>query len=46
MADIRSDVCEMQLNGVSELMELLQIDVETDVAKDRPEKEGAARSVS
>lgn len=46
MADIRSDVCEIQLNGVSELMELLQIDLETDVADGRPGKEDVARSVS
>ena len=30
MAHIGSDVCEMQLNGVSEVMDLLFIDVETD----------------
>lgn len=46
MADIRPDVCEIQLNGVSELMELLQIDLETDVADDSPGKEDVARSVS
>ncbi|XP_044040505.1 tRNA methyltransferase 10 homolog B isoform X2 [Siniperca chuatsi] len=41
MAHFRSDVCEMQLNGVSEVMDLLQIDVETDVVEDRPGREDA-----
>ncbi|XP_031160374.1 tRNA methyltransferase 10 homolog B [Sander lucioperca] len=41
MAHIGSDVCEMQLNGVSEVMDLLQIDVETDVVEDRAGREAA-----
>lgn len=41
MAHIHSDVCEMQLNGVSEGIDLLQIDVETDVVEDRPGREDA-----
>ncbi|XP_028419463.1 tRNA methyltransferase 10 homolog B [Perca flavescens] len=41
MAHIGSDVCEMQLNGVSEMMDLLQIDVETDVVEDRAGREAA-----
>lgn len=36
MTHISSDMCEMQLNGVSEVMDLLHIDVETDVVEDRP----------
>lgn len=46
MAHIGSDVCEMQLNGVSEVMDLLQIDVETDVVEDRAGREAAPFSVS
>lgn len=46
MAQSRSDVCETELNGVSEVMDLLQIEVETDVAGDRPGREDAAYSVS
>lgn len=44
MAHIHSDVCEMQLNGVSEGIDLLQIDVETDVVEDRPGREDASFS--
>ncbi|XP_070710855.1 tRNA methyltransferase 10 homolog B [Pempheris klunzingeri] len=44
MAHSRSDVCEMQLNGVSEAMDLLQIEVETDVVEDRPWREDAEYS--
>ncbi|XP_036968867.1 tRNA methyltransferase 10 homolog B isoform X2 [Acanthopagrus latus] len=36
MAHTDSDVCEMQLDGVSEVMDLLQIDLETDVVEGRP----------
>ncbi|XP_063751774.1 tRNA methyltransferase 10 homolog B isoform X2 [Eleginops maclovinus] len=43
MAHIGSDVYEMQLNGVSEVMDLLLIDVETDVG-DRPGREAAQSS--
>ncbi|XP_054458015.1 tRNA methyltransferase 10 homolog B [Anoplopoma fimbria] len=39
MANTVSDVCEM--NGVSEGMDLLHIDVETDVVEDRPGREAA-----
>ncbi|KAM3590345.1 uncharacterized protein V6R79_007857 [Siganus canaliculatus] len=39
MAHSGTDECEKQLNGVSEMMELLQIDVDTDVAGDRPVRE-------
>lgn len=46
MAHISSDVCEMQLKGVSEVMDLLQIDVWTDEVEDRPGREDAACSVS
>lgn len=46
MAHTASAVCEMQLDGVSEVMGLLQIDVETDVVEDRPGGEDPACSVS
>lgn len=46
MAHIHSDVCEVQLNGVSEVMDLLQIEVETDGVEDRPGREDAPYSVS
>ncbi|XP_026208258.1 tRNA methyltransferase 10 homolog B [Anabas testudineus] len=39
MAHIPTDECEMQLNGVSEAMDLLHIDVETDLVKDKPGRE-------
>ncbi|KAM7366394.1 hypothetical protein PAMP_015837 [Pampus punctatissimus] len=41
MTDISSDMCEMQLNGVSEVMDLLHIHVETDVEEDRPKRADA-----
>uniref|UniRef100_UPI0037E8D289 tRNA methyltransferase 10 homolog B n=1 Tax=Semicossyphus pulcher TaxID=241346 RepID=UPI0037E8D289 len=44
MAHIHSDECEMQLNGVSEGMDLLQIDVETDEVEERPGREDAGCS--
>lgn len=44
MARPHSDVCETQLNGFSEAMDLLQIDVETDVVEDKPGREEAACS--
>ena len=46
MAHTASDVCEMQLDGVSEVMDLLQIDVETDVVEDRPGGQDPSCSVS
>lgn len=46
MAHIRPDAAEMQLEGVSEVMDLLQIDVGTDVAEDRPRREDTPCSVS
>lgn len=46
MAHIPSDMCEMQLNGVSEGMDLLHIEVETDVEKDKPGREDVLCSVS
>lgn len=46
MAHISSDEGEKQLNGVSEEMDLLQIDVETNVVEDRPGREAAPVSVS
>lgn len=46
MAHISSDMCEMQLNGVSDVMDLLHIDVETDVVEDRPGRGDALCSVS
>lgn len=45
MAHICSDVCEIQLNGVSEAIDLLQIDVGTDVKEDRPGRDDATCSV-
>ncbi|XP_034005946.1 LOW QUALITY PROTEIN: tRNA methyltransferase 10 homolog B [Trematomus bernacchii] len=46
MAHIGSDVCEMQLNGVSEVMDLLFIDVETERGGGggRPGREAARSS--
>ncbi|GAA6215987.1 tRNA methyltransferase 10 homolog B [Lates japonicus] len=41
MAHIPSEVCDMQLNGVSEVMDLLHIDVEADVVEDKPGREDA-----
>lgn len=41
-----SDMCEMQTNGVSDMMDLLHIDVETDVVEDRPGRAEALCSVS
>lgn len=46
MAHNGPDVCEIQLNGVSEAMDLLQIDVEADVVEGRPGKQDATCSVS
>lgn len=46
MAHIPTDECEMQLNGVSEAMDLLHIDVETDLVKDKPGREDVQYSVS
>lgn len=46
MAQICSDVCETQLNGASEELNLLQIDVESDVSEDKPRREDATCSVS
>lgn len=43
MACNSSDMCEMELNGA---MDLLQIDVETDVLEDKPGREDAPCSVS
>ncbi|XP_032400445.1 tRNA methyltransferase 10 homolog B [Etheostoma spectabile] len=39
MAQIGSDMCELQVDGVSDVMDLLQIDVETDVVQDRSGRE-------
>ncbi|XP_040887735.1 tRNA methyltransferase 10 homolog B [Toxotes jaculatrix] len=41
MAHVPSAVRDMQLNGVSEEMDLLHIDVETDVVEDKPGREDA-----
>ena len=46
MTHISSDMCEMQLSGVSEVMDLLHIDIETDVVEDRPGRGDALYSVS
>ena len=46
MARIPSEVCDMQLNGVSEAMDLFHIDVETDEVEDRPGRGDALCSVS
>lgn len=40
------DECEKQLNVVSEAMDLLHIEVETDVVEDKPGREDAQYSVS
>ncbi|XP_074518536.1 tRNA methyltransferase 10 homolog B isoform X1 [Halichoeres trimaculatus] len=47
MAQGPSAVCELQLNGASEAMDLLQIDLEADVLEDRPEREdtGCSKNV-
>ncbi|XP_039997572.1 tRNA methyltransferase 10 homolog B [Xiphias gladius] len=39
MARIPSEVCDMRLNGVSEVMDLLHIDVETFLVEDKPGRE-------
>ncbi|CAJ1085980.1 tRNA methyltransferase 10 homolog B isoform X1 [Xyrichtys novacula] len=44
MAQMNSAEGELQLNGVSEEMDLLHIDVETDVVEDKPGREDAACS--
>ncbi|XP_047437748.1 tRNA methyltransferase 10 homolog B [Mugil cephalus] len=41
MAHVQSEMCEMQLNGVPELMDLLHIDVEIDVVDGKPGREDA-----
>lgn len=41
-----SDMCEVGLSEVSEMMDLLHIDVETDVVEDRPGRGDALCSVS
>lgn len=41
-----TDVCEMQLNGVSEELRLLLLDFDTDVMDDRPGKGDGTCSVS
>lgn len=46
MAHCQSDVCEVQLNGVSEAMDLLQIDVEAQVVEGRKGRQEATCSVS
>lgn len=46
MAHRDADVCEMQLNGVSEELSLLLLDFDTDMVKERPGKGDATCSVS
>lgn len=46
MADVPSEECDMQMNGVSEVMDLLHIDVETDVVDNKPGREDTMCSVS
>ncbi|AWO97555.1 putative tRNA methyltransferase 10 -like B [Scophthalmus maximus] len=48
MAHVPSEVCDTQLNGVSEVMDLLRIEVEADVMEDKPGREDAlcSRNVS
>lgn len=46
MAHCRSDLCDEQLNGVSEAMDLLQIDVEAYVVEGRKGRQEATCSVS
>ncbi|XP_071315142.1 tRNA methyltransferase 10 homolog B [Trachinotus anak] len=44
MARVTSEVSDMQMNGVSEVMDLLHIDVEADVMEDKPGREDALHS--
>ncbi len=46
MARIESEVCEVQLSGLPEAMDLLEIDVETDVVEEKQGREDATFSVS
>lgn len=46
MAHCDADVCEMQLNGVSEELSLLLLDFDTDTMEKRPGKGDATCSVS
>lgn len=46
MAHCETDVCEVQVNGVSEAMDLLQIDVEAQVTEGRKGSQAATCSVS
>ncbi len=46
MARIGSEVCEVQLSGLPEAMDLLEIDVETDVVEEKQGREDATFSVS
>lgn len=46
MAQTCPDVSEMQLDGMAEGIDLLQIDVDTDVVEERAGRENAACSVS
>lgn len=46
MAHRDADVCEMQLNGVSEELSLLFLDFDTDTMEERPGKGDATCSVS
>lgn len=46
MAHRDADVCEMQLNGVSEELSLLLLDFDTDTMEERPGKGDVTCSVS
>lgn len=46
MANFQSDESEVQLNEVSEVMDLLQIDVEAQVVEGRQDRQEATCSVS
>lgn len=46
MAHAKPETSEVQLNGTSELMDLLHIDVETDTVDPKPGREDLPCSVS
>lgn len=46
MTNQSSEACEIQLNGVSEELNLLLLDFDTDVMEGRPRREDATCSVS
>lgn len=46
MAQRDTDVCEMQINGISEELSFLLLDFDADTMEERPGKGGATCSVS